>query len=161
MGNNNEDKDYSDMLRKIALDGLNEVKNLTDNGKCSRCGECCDDFLPVTLKEVDDISKYIQRNGIKGISKVSLFPELIFDKQCPFLDNKKNECLIYAVRPEVCKEFICSQSKNEMADNQVKRITGDEYFMISMHVTFLKSKIVREIIEDDFVFSNTITFIDG
>ena len=34
-------------------------------GKCTRCGECCAAFLPITRKEEKRIKKYVKQNNIE------------------------------------------------------------------------------------------------
>ena len=41
---------------------------ITDNsvcGKCSKCGECCTNFLPISQKELNKIVEYVIDNKIK------------------------------------------------------------------------------------------------
>ena len=35
------------------------IENFTCNGKCSGCGNCCTDFLPLTQAEVKRIQSYL------------------------------------------------------------------------------------------------------
>lgn len=82
---------------------MKKVINQTCNGKCSRCGQCCNAWNPITLSEYFIIKEYITENNIK--------PSLCRPEgnnlyiTCPF--NTGHECSIYEVRPEVCKQFSC------------------------------------------------------
>ena len=41
------------------------IKDMTKEGKCSRCGECCGLFIPFTKKELKIIKEYVNKNNIK------------------------------------------------------------------------------------------------
>lgn len=85
-------------------------KNITDmtcNGKCSGCGGCCTIFLPITKDELGKIERYVKKHNIKLKKRESVFG---YDMQCAFLDPITKKCMIYEVRPFVCRDFICSNS---------------------------------------------------
>ena len=84
--------------------------NHTDNGKCTGCGACCSSLLPVSEKELHKIKKYIKKHKI--------LPQKHIDEWvCPFLDisKAKNKCLIYEVRPRICKAFKCDMKMPKKA----------------------------------------------
>ncbi len=88
----------------------NTIHNYFENGKCSECGQCCGDKLPMSYEEVAIIQKYVARNHIEARERTPLVlatPRA--DLMCPFLDESKSEhkCKIYEVRPRVCREFTC------------------------------------------------------
>ena len=83
------------------------VTNCSCNGNCSRCGECCTPMLPITLDEYYKIKAYVEEHKVPYINPCK--PEGVYIK-CPFFDPEKRKCNIYEVRPEVCREFICSKS---------------------------------------------------
>lgn len=81
--------------------------NLTCKGQCNKCGQCCVPFIPITLEEYDTINKYIKDNNIEpNLPKVKGNDLYL---HCPFLTDE-NKCSIYDVRPEVCRNFICSST---------------------------------------------------
>ena len=41
------------------------VVDLTVDGRCSNCGECCSNFLPINYQEVVRIKKYIKEKNIQ------------------------------------------------------------------------------------------------
>ena len=43
-------------------DFKNGTFNLTCNGKCTECGECCSNLLPMTDDEISVIKNYIKKN---------------------------------------------------------------------------------------------------
>lgn len=93
-------------------------------GKCSCCGECCTNFLPVCQEEIDIIQKYVIENNIKPQKQVLVMQNTL---TCPYYNGKK--CLIYEVRPLICKEFYCY--KNPTAELGQK-IQEKEYIPVNM-----------------------------
>lgn len=89
----------------------NGVHDFTDNGKCSQCGACCSNILPMTDKEIETIRRYIKRHGIKEQKHFIPLANPAFDLTCPFLDTskEKEKCTIYQVKPLICSAFICSE----------------------------------------------------
>lgn len=71
-------------------------------GKCSKCGECCTPYLPISQTELDTIVEYVIKNKIKPQKQMLVMQSRL---SCPYHDGKK--CLIYEVRPLICKEFYC------------------------------------------------------
>lgn len=70
--------------------------------KCTGCGVCCSCLLPVSKNEIRIIRKYIKQHKIKPLHNLGML-------DCPFFDSNKSEhkCLIYPVRPWICKVFYC------------------------------------------------------
>ncbi len=87
-------------------------KNYCDNcGNCSRCGECCSTRLPLTRKEEKRIREYIRENNIE--------PEFFqtekdMNLNCCFYDRTNKMCMIYEVRPSICKSFKCNKNINQL-----------------------------------------------
>lgn len=84
------------------------------DGKCSQCGNCCSNLLPMSQKEIEVIHRYIRKNNIKECRHI--VPAIVtYDMTCPFLDTGKSceKCRIYPVRPEICKQFICDNARRE------------------------------------------------
>lgn len=99
---------------KSAIDEMNSgVYDFTDNGKCTQCGACCSNYLPMTQKEVDVIHRFVKKHDIKEFKHLFPVSNDTFDMTCPFMDDskQKEKCRIYSVRPEICKQFICSKEK--------------------------------------------------
>ncbi len=89
------------------------IVNKTCNGKCSSCGECCADILPIDGNEIRIIKDYIRKHNIKECVHLNCF-QTGLDLTCPFRDNKNKICTIYPVRPAICKSFICSKPKPDI-----------------------------------------------
>lgn len=98
------------MLKKTTVEEIiTEIAKgtgkITDNsvcGKCSKCGECCTPFLPVTQEEVNTIQRYVVAKNIKPQRQMLYMENRL---TCPYYNGKK--CLIYDVRPLICQEFYC------------------------------------------------------
>lgn len=109
-------------------------RNFTINGECSNCGSCCSNNLPVSAKEIKTIKRYIQKHGIK--ERLCRYPIAtpIIDCVCPFRSETENKCMIYEVRPEICRVFKC--------DNPMEKIKADravyyrKYGLINMREEF-------------------------
>lgn len=69
--------------------------------KCIGCGECCGHYLPMTAKEIADISLYAHEHGIE--------PRFHLTDCCWLAKNRT--CAIYKVRPAICRAFHCERGK--------------------------------------------------
>ncbi len=109
---------------KEMVEGNVKIVNNTICGKCSKCGECCSPFLPICQDELNIIQKYIIDNNIKPQTQVMVMQNRL---ACPYYDGKK--CLIYEVRPLICKEFYCNKKMDmEMAS----KFQGKKYIPVDM-----------------------------
>lgn len=79
-------------------------------GKCSSCGECCTDMLPLNDAEVKRLKAYAERHNLKENRHNLFWDKNATDLTCPFRNNELNICEVYPVRPVICREFICSKS---------------------------------------------------
>ena len=114
------------------------VYDFTEDGKCSQCGACCSDLLPISENEYRKIKRYIKKHNIK--EQKHIVPALLaeqpeFDLTCPFLNmNKKNEkCVIYDARPAICRFFVCNDPNG--AKNHPE-LYEEERVLVSMRETF-------------------------
>ena len=102
-------------LKEIITTLATGTGKITDNsncGKCSKCGECCTNLLPISQNELNKIQEYVIKNKIKPQAHL-----LVMQNRwtCPYYDG--NKCLIYEVRPLICKEFYCYKKPSiEMAE---------------------------------------------
>lgn len=122
-------------LNKVMEDMKAGVFDYTENGQCSNCGECCSDFFPISQEEIKRIKAYIKKNGIpaqKHFLPLAKYPQADFT--CPFRNNTERKCMIYEVRPAICRDFRCDKPR--------KNIEADEamyhglYAPHSMRMTF-------------------------
>lgn len=98
-------------LQAIQKGMEDNIFNYTKDGKCSGCGGCCSNLLPMSDKEVNAIKRYIKKHGIKECKHLLPTATPTIDMTCPFRDNDNHCCRIYEVRPEICKQFICNSEK--------------------------------------------------
>lgn len=63
------------------------------------------------------------------------------DMTCPFLniDGDEKKCVIYPVRPQICKKFICSMSHDKI--NALTESRGNAGKVMSLR---------KEVFDDDF-----------
>ena len=96
------------------------VFDYTDAGRCSNCGSCCSNILPISKEEILQIKLYIKQHQIK--EQVCNYPtaEPVFNFVCPFRDAVGKKCLIYQVRPAICRDFQCDKPRNKiLADKRM------------------------------------------
>lgn len=91
------------------------VTDFTQNGKCSNCGECCSNLLPLSEREIRTIKSYIKRNKIKEQRHNA---RVGTDMTCPFRDEANKKCLIYSVRPQICRSFMCNHDVKDIEKKQ-------------------------------------------
>lgn len=111
-------------LREILNDYESGLYNFCKDGECSECGNCCSRYLAMSQKEINTIKAYIKRKGIKQQKHARyVYRDNVFDSVCPFLDDNRptHKCLIYEVRPLICREFRCDKwIKHEIPTNLIR-----------------------------------------
>lgn len=113
----------SEIVKTIA-EGKVKITDNSCGGKCSKCGECCTNFLPISQKEIETIQKYVIANNIRPQKQMLVMQNRL---TCPYYNGKK--CLIYEVRPLICKEFYCYKKPSvEMAE----KFSKDKYVTVNM-----------------------------
>ena len=95
------------------------VTDFSDNGKCSNCGACCNDIIPLTNSDINRIKIYVKKNNIKPINHCLLMTKAI-DTVCPFRDSINKKCVIYEVRPAICRSFLCHDYLKVLMKNHEK-----------------------------------------
>lgn len=111
------------------------VFDYTKDGECSNCGECCSDFLPISPEEIRRISAYIKKHGIREqrhFAPTVIVP--VVDLVCPFRSNTERKCVIYEVRPAICRDFRCDKQKKQIEAD--KAMYHGLYAPHSMRMTF-------------------------
>ena len=111
-------------IYKTIAEGNVEITDNTICGKCSKCGEYCSCFLPICQEELDIIQKYVIENNIKPQTQMLVMQNRLC---CPYYNGKK--CLIYEVRPLICKEFYCNK---KMDIETAKKFKDKEYIPVNM-----------------------------
>ena len=125
-------------IEQMIKDMEHGVYDFTKDGKCSQCGACCSDLLPISESEYRRINRYIKKHNIKEQKHTApavLVEQPKLDLTCPFLnDNKKTEkCVIYPCRPAICRCFVCDDPKG--ARNHPE-LYEEERVPVSMRETF-------------------------
>lgn len=78
--------------------------DLTIEGKCQNCNECCGSITPITEREFKILRKLFKPE----FNNVFLenFKNGTTDLTCPFSINKR--CSIYESRPAICVGYNCN-----------------------------------------------------
>ena len=104
--NNSHKKELLEMYRSIIETEPLKIKILK-KVKCKKCGWCCkNQSAMLTREDVKRFMIHFKCNygelSEKYLDKTMKIPYL--KSPCPFLDNE-NKCIIYHVRPKVCKIY--------------------------------------------------------
>lgn len=81
-----------------------DVTDYTHDGRCSNCGACCSNYLPLTNRELNRLKAWVKKHQFKPTPVA--YAEVL-DFTCPFLDKSTTRCSCYKIRPEVCRQFNC------------------------------------------------------
>lgn len=133
-----------------------KLEDCTKHGQCSNCGGCCIPWLPITKEEERTIRKYITKNNIKAIPTKE-GKNVYMD--CCFHDRKNKRCIIYPVRPDVCRKFKCNLSAKEIADN--KDYYNKTCFYNKVDLKAGKYKALKNFKPMDLLFYNDVTCLFG
>ena len=93
-----------------------QVTDMTENGRCSCCGSCCSAILPMTKNEIEIIKRYLRKHPVKEQRHNGMVGS---DMTCPFRDEKNKVCLIYQVRPWICRDFMCNKSAADIRKGKI------------------------------------------
>lgn len=94
--------------------------NFCKNGECSRCGECCTPFIPMTKSEVKTVREYVKKNPQikeRALNQPFFEGNDVYVKCC-FYDKDKKECMIYPARPFICRAYKCNQDDLKIENNK-------------------------------------------
>ncbi len=127
------------------------VTDFTNNGACSNCGKCCSDMLPLSKGEIATIKAYVAKHGIKE-QRHNIATGT--DLTCPFRDEIHKKCLIYDVRPAVCRKFICNLPETEMEANK-RQLHEKNGF------TFMRTEFFGNTEDSDWFYSNLSALLTG
>lgn len=107
-------------LQQAFEDMEHGVYDFTKDGKCSSCGACCSNYLPLSSGEIKEIKRYINKHHIKEQKHIIPTTEPTLDLTCPFLDDskEKDKCTIYPVRAKICRTFQCNQPPSKVRENK-------------------------------------------
>lgn len=96
---------YKERLEKYVKENF-IGKDLTCNGKCSKCGECCGSILPIDQDDANRIQEYVVKNKIFPQRQALIMRNKL---QCPYYTG--NKCAIYEARPKICRYFQCNKRR--------------------------------------------------
>ena len=99
-------------IGQIIKDMEHGVCDFTKDGKCSQCGQCCANFLPMSEKELKTIKRYVKKHHIKPQKHLMPTVEPTKDLTCTLRNDAERKCMAYEVRPQICRSFLCSNPKN-------------------------------------------------
>ncbi|MGL4774522.1 MAG: YkgJ family cysteine cluster protein [Clostridium sp.] len=91
-----------------------------DNPRCNNCNECCSYATILTEEEFKALKKFISTTAGKKIyqeakrkHKAKAIKYRSINFMCPF-SSKTRKCMIYNLRPKVCRDFHCKESLNKL-----------------------------------------------
>ena len=94
------------------------IYDFTKDGKCSCCGACCSNLLPMSEKEVKNIKRYVNKKHIKEQKHLLPSSAPTLDMTCPFRNEEERKCLIYNIRPAICRDFQCDKPQKKIQANK-------------------------------------------
>lgn len=154
--NLNEDRKLSQQLETIY--------SSIPGGQCDGCAKCCTESVHTFFVEFIQIYKYLVDNNLyeEMMKKIEqhYFSELTDAQDCPFL-NQQKQCVIYPVRPLVCRLFgYATRDEHESNYERVFEMnkSADDYFFEEMGV-HLGESVMQHKIEycESFVPGRSIT----
>ena len=120
-----------DVIRQEMEDG---VYDFTQDGRCSGCGSCCSRFLPVSGKEVKTIRRYVRKKKIQEQRHFYPTASPQDDWTCPIRSESERKCLIYEVRPAICRDFQCDKPREQIEAD--KSLYHGRYAVVDMRKEF-------------------------
>lgn len=122
-------------LENMLKDMKSGVYDFTVDGKCSNCGQCCTDFLPMSEHEIARIHTFIKRRPwIKLHNHIPPTVDRVEDFTCPFRNDEEKRCDIYPVRPAICQDFQCDKPRKDIEAN--KKLYHGKYRVVRMRQEF-------------------------
>ena len=117
------------------------ITDYTTQGKCSNCGACCSDFLPLSDNDIRRIKAYIEEHHIKEQRHNDIQG---YDMTCPFRDEANKKCLIYKIRPAICKQFMCNHTIEDI--QKAKKLFHQKYAPVNMRAVFFGSNEIERLL---------------
>ena len=124
------------------------IVNHTICGKCSNCGECCTDILPLSEEEVYKIKEYMRNHKLLENNKEA------GNFICPFRNQALKKCDIYEVRPFICQKFKCDTppqkaefTRDEITKSRKSYSMKYEFFNNDNNLFLLKKMGIVEVLD--------------
>lgn len=143
------------------IDRLNQVYARIPSGKCNGCAKCCTEAVHAFYTEFLNIYRFVVANDLldQVMERVEnhYFNELVEKKNCPFLEAD-NTCLIYPVRPHVCRLFGHASKEEHEANYEnilAQNLDADAYFFDTFGVHLSEEVIYHKIDFCEFFSTDT------
>jgi len=94
------------------------LDTMPNNPNCRNCGTCCGEHIPATSQEVMIIREFAKSLTSEDLENAAITQKIVeyhrehehsewrkHMTRCQFRDEVRKKCLIYPVRPFVCKLF--------------------------------------------------------
>lgn len=120
------------------------ITDYTIRDKCSNCGACCSDFLPLSDNDIRRIRKYITEHHIKEQRHNYIQG---YDMTCPFRDEANKKCLIYKIRPAICKQFMCNHTIKDI--QKAKKLFHQKYAPVNMRAVFYGNNELERLLNEE------------
>lgn len=65
------------LFKKISDEINSGVYDFTDNGKCTQCGACCSNYLPMTQAEIATIHRFMKSMESRNLSIYFQYPVML------------------------------------------------------------------------------------
>lgn len=124
-------------LDQAIEDSKKGIIDFTHEGKCSRCGQCCCNYIPLSSGEIKEIKRYVKKYHIKEHINGAPMAPISWDLSCPFFSG--HECIIYPVRPAICRNFQCDQQPEIIKRNKTMMLK--KYSTYDMRETFFGEEL--------------------
>ncbi len=99
------------------------MTNFMKDGKCSKCGSCCSNFIPLTEEEIKELKELVKKPDTEVQIKYDDKGRFYF--MCPFLIlnavSKETRCSIYENRPSICRLFRCDKPNEKLPLEEAKK----------------------------------------
>ena len=86
---------------------------MDQKNRCYRCGNCCKIDKQTTLQEFELAFNALKKHGINLKGNRLPNGKIAWPIPCPALKNGQAFCLIYKIRPFVCRQFLCGKTYKE------------------------------------------------
>lgn len=99
---------------------LPEPIDMSRNGRCSRCGQCCPSVVCVSDAELARLAE--RAKTVKPVIDLAGTTGAAIYARCPFLIRRKGLpafCQAYEDRPRICRAFSCSKNNQENAERYI------------------------------------------
>lgn len=96
----------------------------------------------MSRSDINRIKAYVRANGVEEQRNNVMNAK--FDTTCPFRDNKNKKCLIYDVRPQICRQFVCNHSEEDI--RKAKNLAMKKLEVVDMRHTFYGHSDMFEIV---------------